>query len=161
MAGTCGILSSLAAVAEEPNLIRDIFLNEDNNAGIYGVKFFIRGKPWVVDVDDTLLFNEAYHDIANGLPAGPVNAKPFDNNGDLWGTILEKAWGKVKGDMTMAGQGDFLETAQRSLIGSPSFNYYPAVDEIDMYYQMIGTSDAAGYFMGAGTGNIVNGEVYN
>jgi len=27
-----------------------------NNAGIYGVTFYIRGKPWVVEVDDHMLF---------------------------------------------------------------------------------------------------------
>lgn len=48
----------MAGAAEFPELIRDAFITEtDNNAGIYGVTFFIRGKPWVVDVDDFLLFS--------------------------------------------------------------------------------------------------------
>jgi len=30
---------------------------ETNDEGIYNVKFYIRGKPWIVTIDDNLLFN--------------------------------------------------------------------------------------------------------
>jgi hypothetical protein len=57
-AGTCYIKASMAAVAEFPDMIRDVFVNtETNDEGIYNVKFYIRGKPWIVTVDDNLLFN--------------------------------------------------------------------------------------------------------
>jgi len=29
-----------------------------NDAGIYAVRFYIRGKPWVVTVDDYFLFHD-------------------------------------------------------------------------------------------------------
>jgi len=55
-AGTCYIISSLATVAEVPGEIESLFYTMDDNvAGIYGVKFFVRGKPWLVDVDSELL----------------------------------------------------------------------------------------------------------
>ena len=56
-AGTCYIISSLATVAEVPGEIESLFYTmDDNSAGVYGVKFFVRGKPWMVDVDSELLF---------------------------------------------------------------------------------------------------------
>ena len=39
-------------------MIKDLFVTKERNSnGIYGVQFFIRGKPWVVDVDDEMLFD--------------------------------------------------------------------------------------------------------
>jgi hypothetical protein len=47
----------MAAVAPFPELIQDMFLETATNAeGIYNVKFYIRGKPWVVTVDDLMLY---------------------------------------------------------------------------------------------------------
>jgi hypothetical protein len=31
---------------------------ETNDEGIYNVRFYIRGKPWIVTVDDYMLFSE-------------------------------------------------------------------------------------------------------
>lgn len=95
-------MASIAAVAEYPQLLYDLFVtDEDNAAGIYGVQFFIRGKPWVVDLDDGLVWDSYY--AADGIPGGLVFSSPFDNNGDMWGVILEKAWGKIKGSITTSG----------------------------------------------------------
>ena len=49
----------MASIAEFPDLIKDIFLTDNKNeAGISAVKFYIRGKPWVIEVDDILLFDQ-------------------------------------------------------------------------------------------------------
>lgn len=49
----------MAAMAEFPELVRNTFVNSDkNDEGIYNIRFFIRGKPWVVTIDDYLLFTE-------------------------------------------------------------------------------------------------------
>ena len=51
------MIASMGTVAEYPELIRATFLTpEKNEAGIYGLRFFIRGKPWHLDIDDALLF---------------------------------------------------------------------------------------------------------
>lgn len=51
------IMASLGALAEFPSLVQEIFVTkEKNDAGIYAFKFFIRGKPWIVTVDDYFLF---------------------------------------------------------------------------------------------------------
>jgi hypothetical protein len=50
-------MAAISALAEYPERIKDIFVTEEKNkAGIYAVKFYIRGKPWIVEVDDRLLF---------------------------------------------------------------------------------------------------------
>lgn len=47
----------MAGLAEFPNMVRSTFITTaKNDVGIYGVRFYIRGKPWVVSVDDYHLF---------------------------------------------------------------------------------------------------------
>ena len=47
----------MSAIAMYPDLINKIFLTtEFNAAGIYAVRLYVRGKPWIVTVDDTFLF---------------------------------------------------------------------------------------------------------
>jgi hypothetical protein len=159
----------LAGVAENPQLIRDVFgftdTTDKNAAGIHGVRFFIRGKPWVVDVDDTLVWADGYADSADsgsvGLPAGLPFVKPFDTTGDMWAAVLEKAWGKVKGDITMAGQGGYVSTGLRALVGSPSLMYYPETADLEDAYTMIMEANDAGYLMGSGTAGSGNDQETN
>ena len=48
----------MSAIAERPALLEDIFLTKDfNEAGVYALKLYVRGKPWIVTVDDTFLFH--------------------------------------------------------------------------------------------------------
>ena len=45
----------MASLAEFPALIKNMFLTHTkNSAGIYAVVLNIRGRPWVVAVDDFL-----------------------------------------------------------------------------------------------------------
>ena len=49
----------MASLAEFPDLVRQTFVNpETNNEGIYNVRFYIRGKPWIVSVDDYMFFTD-------------------------------------------------------------------------------------------------------
>ena len=61
-AGTCYWISALSGAAEWPELITDMFLTGTDmtgpNAGIIGVTMYIRGKPWVVTIDDKLFWYE-------------------------------------------------------------------------------------------------------
>jgi len=58
MASNCYIHSALGAIAEFPELVQSMFLTTTkNDVGIYAVRFFIRGKPWVVTVDDDLFYS--------------------------------------------------------------------------------------------------------
>jgi hypothetical protein len=58
-AGTCYILASLGAIAEFPYLVYDAFQSGRtiSESGLYNLKFYIRGKPWIVSVDDYMLFD--------------------------------------------------------------------------------------------------------
>ena len=47
----------MSAAAPFPDIINNVFLTkEKNDAGIHAVRLFIRGKPWVIDVDDRFLY---------------------------------------------------------------------------------------------------------
>ena len=55
--GDCYFMSSASALAEWPDRVRNVFLTQKkNNAGIFGVRFFIRGKPYHISVDDNTMF---------------------------------------------------------------------------------------------------------
>jgi hypothetical protein len=46
-------MAGMASVAKYPNRIKDLFVTKEKNvAGIHAVKLYIRGKPWIVSVDD-------------------------------------------------------------------------------------------------------------
>ena len=58
--GTCYIKAAMSALAEFPTLVKGAFVNtQKNNEGIYTVRFYIRGKPWLVTVDDYMLYTSA------------------------------------------------------------------------------------------------------
>lgn len=45
----------MGILSEFPELVQNIFLTQQkNNAGIYALRFYIRGKPWVITVDDVI-----------------------------------------------------------------------------------------------------------
>ena len=70
----------------------------------------------------------------------------------MWATILEKAWSKVKGSVSMAGNGGMIHNGLRSLVGAPFFEYIPGdSDNADDVFGLIKSSDEANYLMGAGT----------
>ena len=50
--GDCYFLAVLSAMAEFPESIRSLFLNDVNPAGIYSLRFFVNGAPTIVTVDD-------------------------------------------------------------------------------------------------------------
>lgn len=50
--GSCYAMAAMSAVAAYPDIMDPIFLTKTKNAaGIAAVQIFIRGKPWVIDVD--------------------------------------------------------------------------------------------------------------
>jgi hypothetical protein len=54
-------MSTIASLAEWPQLVKNIFLTKNKNSvGIFALKVSIRGKPYVISVDDILLFDTIY-----------------------------------------------------------------------------------------------------
>ena len=53
--GSCYFMVGLAAIANNASLLQNTLVTQsDNKAGVLGIKFYIRGKPWVVTIDDYL-----------------------------------------------------------------------------------------------------------
>ena len=61
----------------------------------------------------------------------------------------------------MAGQGGYVATGLRSLIGSPSIGYVLDEDELQEHYSLIVAGEAAGYIMGLGTAGNGNDQEEN
>jgi hypothetical protein len=87
--------------------------------GIYTIRFFIRGKPWHITVDDEVLF----------YLGNPYFSKTGDNQ-NLWAPILEKAWSKSVGTYQHAN-GGFTPNAIKALTGSPTYQYMTADGDND------------------------------
>ena len=110
-AGTCYIKAAMGSIAEFPDLVRSTFVNTGfNDEGIFNVRFYIRGKPWVVTIDDTILFRtetaiDFYTNKGYDMGTRFVFAQPSVDGATVWGAILEKAWAKVKGNYLQAEWG--------------------------------------------------------
>lgn len=119
-AGTCYIMQAISGVAEFPALIKDVFLTQESNkAGIHGIKLYIRGKPWVLAVDDNLLFIKGTDSSGRAVLKF---AQPDADFRAMWAPILEKAWAKVKGAYQNA-DGGMLVNGLRAVTGCPTFYY--------------------------------------
>lgn len=121
--GTCYAIAAMAAVAEKEGMVKDLFLTQEkNDAGIHAVKLYIRGKPWVLTLDDSLLFVDSLEDAPEDDYPYLLfaNATDEEEGGLMWGPILEKAWAKAKGAYYNASGGTSLNSLRR-LTGNPVF----------------------------------------
>jgi hypothetical protein len=139
----------MGSLAEFPDLVRATIINPElNNRGIYNIRFFIRGKPWVITIDDNLLFHKAD-------PVSLVFAKQSKDNNAIWAALLEKAWAKMRGNYLMAEDG-MAANGIRALTGVPVFDYY-AIDfsitsaKRDEMWDLLVEADSKSYIMAAGT----------
>jgi hypothetical protein len=93
--GNCYIMAAMGVMSEFPEVLRDIFVTKtENDSGIYAFRFFIRGKPWLVTIDDYIPFNGP--EFAATLKYAKMGNIDI-NQRALWGPLLEKAWAKVRG----------------------------------------------------------------
>lgn len=113
--GDCYFMASASAVAEWPNLINNIFLTKNKNkAGIFAVRVFIRGKPYVISVDDSTAIS--------WYTGKPKFGYLSDDGSSAWGIVLEKVWAKVLGNYIKTN-GGYLSNGLRFLTGNPVFSY--------------------------------------
>ena len=156
-AGTCYLMASLASIGEFPEIVRNVFLTkEKNSAQAIAIRFFIRGKPWIVTVDEKMLFKYTNPTL--------VFSKVSADQKSMWAAIIEKAWAKVKGNYLIAN-GGFVENGLHYLVGVPVFRYSTAdittLAEAEAMFNVIQAADAANYLMGAGTAGSGNDQVTN
>lgn len=110
-AETCYFVAAISSAGEWPSIVKDMFWAARDDIGLYGIRFYIRGKPWVVTVDDKLLFQN-----------GQLKYMRVADNKSMWAPILEKGWAKVKGNYAQT-DGGFVVNGLRSITGVPVFTY--------------------------------------
>lgn len=119
----------MASLAEFPEKAKSVFLTQQlNHEGIYAVKFYIRGKPWIVTVDDEVLLTATQKKMGRVRSWQHLYAHIGDDN-SIWGAILEKSWAKIKGSYKTSYQGGFMTNGIRALTGSPVFTYTVSEEE--------------------------------
>eukprot|EP00355_Strombidium_rassoulzadegani_P005559 CAMPEP_0168620598 /NCGR_PEP_ID=MMETSP0449_2-20121227/7231_1 /TAXON_ID=1082188 /ORGANISM="Strombidium rassoulzadegani, Strain ras09" /LENGTH=232 /DNA_ID=CAMNT_0008661631 /DNA_START=347 /DNA_END=1046 /DNA_ORIENTATION=- len=103
----------MGSIVEHPELVNEIFLTQEKNkAGIYAIRLFIRGKPWIVTVDDEVIMWRSRE----------LKYAKLGENNAMWGPLLEKAWSKVKGNY-LNSESDNVGSAMKAFLGFPVFGY--------------------------------------
>lgn len=123
--GNCYFLAALAscAAAKEDHLLRDLIIEEGQDVGLYGVKFFVNGRWVTVIVDDYFPCTQDY----NGAWQ-PIFAHSKDHDGsppgqvELWVMIFEKAWAKLHGSYE-ATSGGWTEDALNYLTAGKTHSF--------------------------------------
>lgn len=108
--GDCWFLCAISAIAEFPDLVRDLFpswSHSVNQTGVYTVRFCKNGLWKNVRVDD---FFPCYPG------AGPIYSKSHGN--ELWVLLMEKAYAKLHGSYEAIKSGYAYE-AMIDLTGAP------------------------------------------
>lgn len=145
--GNCWFLAAASAIAEKPQRMEKVFLNNTpdlNDAGIYGVNLWSLGVPHTVIVDDYVPNFEW-----NGKTMSPFSKISRDNG--MWMQILEKAFAKYHGNYSHIDAGN-PPTAVRIINGSPSMKIRSIQSENpDALWQRILKHDAKNDIMTAGS----------
>lgn len=119
----------MTSISQHKKILENIFLTTElNQAGIYAMKLFIRGKPWIITIDDTFAFLRKENNLRY--------AKFDIYNNALWAPLLEKAIAKVKGhyyNLVAGLPGDAIGM----ITGAPIFRYRIAnVTEESLWKEM-------------------------
>jgi hypothetical protein len=152
-------MAAASAIGEWPSLVKSVFLTQNKNkAGIFALRVFLRGKPYIISVDDSIMFNKYGY---------PAFAQLSDDGTSAWGLIIEKVWAKVVGNYLKAN-GGYFNNGLRFLTGSPIFSYTVSSSTS---FSLLNAADKANYIIGADTGSgtdstfnvcgIPNGHVYS
>ena len=149
--GDCYYLAALSSLAEFPDRVKALFVTQTiNEAGIYLVKFFINGTETFVVVDDFLPVK------ANGKPAFATC-----RDGEIWVSILEKAWAKLHGTYART-EGGLPCFAANHVMGVPSESFcHATVESTEDFYEMLKSADKRNFTMMAasqGQGENKNSE---
>jgi calpain-15 len=139
-------MTALAGIAEWPQLVKKLLLTHTkNSAGIFGVTFYIKGKPTVISVDDLLLYNS--------LDQKPYFAKLSDGGTSIWGAVVEKAFAKVLGNYLKINLGH-ISNGFRILTGNPVFTYdLKSNKNPGSIFNYLSSAEKLNFIMAAGTGS--------
>lgn len=110
-------MNAVSGIAEWPAVVKNLFVTDTkNNAGIIGVKLYIRGKPWVVSLDERMWF------ATTRSPHWLLFARESTDDKAIWGAVLEKAWAKVRGNYMQTNLGDAVKNGLSIVTGVPVFS---------------------------------------
>ena len=111
--GDCYLLSAMAALAEQPKRIKDIFLSKSvTQSGAYAVRLYANGEPQDVVVDDSFPYDETPEVDTYAFARQTADR-------EIWVQVLEKAYAKVYGSYE-AIEGGKPYQAFYTLTGFPS-----------------------------------------
>ncbi|MDO8519327.1 MAG: C2 family cysteine protease [Deltaproteobacteria bacterium] len=138
--GDCYFLAALSSVANSnPAFIREsIRMNAD---GTYTVRFFRQGKPIYVRVDG---------DIPQTRWGTPIYGTSTDS-GELWVSIMEKAYAKLQLGYHQINKGGYPEEALRVLTGIGTKVKFILDDHPDKIYSILKKSLGKGRSVVAST----------
>ena len=153
--GDCWFLAAGSAIAEFPERLQSIFLNEDYSAsGIFGFRMYYLGKPVEFNIDDRL---------AVSTRSTPFNADKSENHA-WWMPLLEKAYAKFNINYLQLNGGNEIE-ALRTLTGMPVITYKVHKHTTDEFFDLIHEGEKKNYIMTGGCmvskHNIVDGHAYS
>mmetsp|Transcript_34889 Transcript_34889/g.31411 ORF Transcript_34889/g.31411 Transcript_34889/m.31411 type:complete len:238 (-) Transcript_34889:869-1582(-) len=144
--GVCYFLATLSATAEFPaRLIRCFITRVANPYGIYSVRFFVKGIPTEVIVDDYVPCYENSHE--------PLFSKPKGK--ELWVLMLEKAFCKLYGSYTKTESGH-PDKAMEYLHGCPSTWYSTDDQTEEEVWDTIDKADKQNFLLVCSTRNNVD-----
>jgi hypothetical protein len=107
----------------------------------------MRGKPYVISVDDNLFFYNVSNSGTDYGGGGPLFAYLSKDKRTIWGAVLEKAYAKLIGNYFRLS-GGFLENGIRSLTGAPIISYDTSqLKSGDNVFDLLKAADAANYIM--------------
>ena len=135
--GDCYLLAALSSLAEFPDRVKAMFVTQQvNAAGIYMVRFFLNGQETPVIVDEHLPC------LANGKPAFATS-----KDGELWVSILEKAWAKLHGTYART-EGGLPCFAASHIMGVPSESHqHDSIENAEEFYDMLQSADKRNFTM--------------
>eukprot|EP00356_Strombidium_inclinatum_P013993 CAMPEP_0170503266 /NCGR_PEP_ID=MMETSP0208-20121228/44181_1 /TAXON_ID=197538 /ORGANISM="Strombidium inclinatum, Strain S3" /LENGTH=136 /DNA_ID=CAMNT_0010782827 /DNA_START=217 /DNA_END=624 /DNA_ORIENTATION=+ len=128
----------MGILSERPDLVKNMFLIQtDNEAGIYALRFFIRGKPWIVTIDDIIPLSGP--EASPTLLFARLGFAMSDESSAYWGLVIEKAWAKIKGTYE-ATEGGYTQNGLRAMVGCPVFSYSVSditTTDIDLWTELL------------------------
>ena len=126
----------MSSLAEFEDRVKALFITKSvNKAGIYMVRFFLNGQETPVIIDDY-------------LPCGP-NGKPAFatcRDGELWVSLLEKAWAKLHGTYART-EGGLPCFAASHIMGVPSESFHHDSIENEEFFDKLQAADKRNFIM--------------
>ena len=147
----CYLLCSIAAVAEFPERIADLFITKKaNESGCNVLYVYVNGKRTIITVD------EYFPCLPDRDPPVPSFVNPAGN--EMWTMLIEKAWAKVNGSFSSIEFGQASE-GLHFLTGAPcTLIVHKDVKSIEELWKRLDISDRKNYIMTAGCGGDIPEE---